>query len=84
MEHDFARDLVDMEYYGMFCNVHEYIQKGGKNGCFYYGAKQGKFWCKCSISSVNFDEWGNTVFAVGIIEDLTASALSMWKPAKRT
>ncbi len=71
VEHDFARDLVDMEYYGMFCNVHEYIQKGGKNGCFYYGAKRGKFWCKCSISSVNFDEWGNTVFAVGIIEDLT-------------
>lgn len=71
VEHDFARDLVDMEYYGLFCNVHEYIQKGGKNSCFYYSSKQGKFWCKCSISSVNFDEWGNTVFAVGIIEDLT-------------
>ncbi len=69
--HDFANDLVDKEYYGMFLSVHEYIQKGGKNSCFYYGSKQGKFWCKCSISSVNFDEWGNTVFAVGIIEDLT-------------
>lgn len=71
VKHEFARDLVDAEYYGLFCRVHEYIQTGGKNDFFYYSSKQGEFWCKCSISSVNFDEWGNTVFAVGIIEDLT-------------
>ncbi len=71
VKHDFAGDLVDAEYYNLFCRVHEQIEKGGKNDCFYYSSKQGKFWCKCSISSVNFDEWGHTVFAVGIIEDLT-------------
>ncbi|MCI8484866.1 MAG: response regulator [Lachnospiraceae bacterium] len=68
---DFAKDMVDMEYYDLFCRVHEYIKNGGKNDYFYYSSKQGKFWCKCSISSVNFDEEGNTAFAVGIIEDLT-------------
>jgi signal transduction histidine kinase/ActR/RegA family two-component response regulator len=71
VKHDFAKDLVDMEYYELFCRVHEFIRDGGKNDYFYYSAKRGKFWCKCSMSSVRFDEWGNTVFAVGIIEDLT-------------
>ncbi|MCI9175887.1 MAG: response regulator [Lachnospiraceae bacterium] len=71
IKHDFARDLVDPEYYELFCRVHEFIREGGKNDYFYYSARQGKFWCKCSISSVRFNEWGNTVFAVGIIEDLT-------------
>ncbi len=71
VKQEFAKDLVDEDYYGLFCRVHEYIQTGGKNDFFYYSSKQGEFWCKCSISSVNFDEWGNTVFAVGIIEDLT-------------
>ncbi len=71
VEHDFARDLVDAEYYDLFCRVHGHIKKGEKNDYFYYSSKQGKFWCKCSITSVNFDEWGHTVFAVGTIEDLT-------------
>lgn len=71
VKHDFAKDLVDQEYYELFCRVHEFIRNGGKNDYFYYSARKGKFWCKCSISSVRFDEWGNTVFAVGIIEDLT-------------
>ncbi|GFI33412.1 aerobic respiration control sensor protein ArcB [Lachnospiraceae bacterium] len=71
VKHDFAEDLVDQEYHELFCRVHEFIRDGGKNDYFYYSAKQGTFWCKCSISSVRFDEWGNTVFAVGIIEDLT-------------
>ena len=71
VEHDFAKDLVDAEYYDLFCRVHEHIKKGEKSDYFYYSSKQGKFWCKCSITSVNFDEWGHTVFAVGTIEDLT-------------
>lgn len=71
VKYDFAKALVDMEYYDLFCRVHEYIKNGGKNDYFYYSSCQEKFWCKCSISSVNFDEEGNTVFAVGIIEDLT-------------
>lgn len=68
---DFAEALVDEEYHDLFCRVHEYIRDGGKTDYFYYSSCQGQFWCKCSISSVNFDEEGNTVFAVGIIEDLT-------------
>lgn len=68
---DFAKALVDKDYYELFCRVHEYIKNGGKNDYFYYSSRQKKFWCKCSISSVNYDEKGNTVFAVGIIEDLT-------------
>jgi len=71
VKHDFAETLVDEEYHDLFCRVHEYIRDGGKTDYFYYSSCQGKFWCKCSISSVNFDEEGNTVFAVGIIEDLT-------------
>ena len=71
VKRDFAEALVDQEYYDLFCRVHEYIRDGGKNDYFYYSSCQGKFWCKCSISSVNFDEEGKTVFAVGIIEDLT-------------
>lgn len=71
VKHDFAEALVDEEYHDLFCRVHEYIRDGGKTDYFYYSSCQGQFWCKCSISSVNFDEEGNTVFAVGIIEDLT-------------
>ena len=58
VKHDFAEDLVDQEYHELFCRVHEFIRDGGKNDYFYYSAKQGTFWCKCSISSVRFDEWG--------------------------
>ncbi len=74
-----AGDLVDRNYRDLFCRVHEYIKNGGKSDYFFYSCGHGKRWCKCSISSVNFDEDGHTVFAVGIIEELTTQRNMQWQ-----
>lgn len=70
-QEEFAKDLAQEEYCALFCRVHERIKKGEKSDYFYYTAKQNQSWCKCSISSVKFNIDGQTVFAVGIIEDLS-------------
>ncbi len=66
-----ASKLVDENYCDLFCRVHERIKNGEKNDYFYFSCNRGKFWCKCSVSSVNCDMDGQTVFAVGVVEDLT-------------
>lgn len=74
-----AAKIVDKNYLELFCRVHTYIQNGGKNDYFYYNCNQGKFWCKCSLSSVIFDEDGHTEFAVAMIEDLTQQRIIEWE-----
>ncbi len=79
INHENAAKIVDKSYQNLFYRVHSYIKDGGKNDYFYYSCKQGKFWCKCSISSVIFNEDGHTEFAVGMIEDLTRQRIIEWE-----
>ncbi|MEG0962893.1 MAG: response regulator [Lachnospiraceae bacterium] len=67
----FAQAFVDEEYYEEFCEMYRHIKEGEKYDSLCYSSKNGAYWCRGSITGVSFDEKGNTLFAVGIIEDIT-------------
>lgn len=71
MPGSFADEFVHQGFHSVFCAMYERINRGETTASADFKDKTGKIWSRILISTIDFNEENEPIFAVGVIEDIT-------------
>ncbi|MDO5602315.1 MAG: PAS domain-containing protein [Oscillospiraceae bacterium] len=71
MPQSMAEEKIAPEYRQRFCESYSRILQGAHTTSEEFKMKDGGMWCRHTLSAVSYDEDGNPLLAIGILEDIT-------------